>query len=78
MEISSVPLLEATDGVAMITRFYNEFRIEVPLVKWNRHNLTRVSVQGYNTHLDMDKLINALRKLEGFGKKQIRNPRDKF
>jgi selenocysteine lyase/cysteine desulfurase len=28
---------------------------------WNNHKLIRVSVQGYNTHQDIDRLLLALK-----------------
>ncbi len=41
-------------------RLYERYRIEVPLIQWNRHKLIRISVQGYNTRRDVEKLLTAL------------------
>lgn len=55
-----VPLQSETDIAALKTRLYDDFRVEVPLVEWNGNKLIRVSVQGYNTQTDIDRLIEAL------------------
>lgn len=39
---------------------YQRFRIEVPVLSWHGRSLIRVSVQGYNTPEDIDRLIAAL------------------
>ena len=44
-------------------RFYNEYRIEVPLHRWNTHPLIRVSIQAYNNQADTDALLIALSEL---------------
>ncbi len=45
------------------TRLYDEYRIEVPLIDWNGHRLIRVSIQGYNTASDANRLIHAVEHL---------------
>jgi isopenicillin-N epimerase len=50
-----------TEIVALKSRLYEDFRVEVPLIEWNEHKLIRVSVQGYNTHQDIDSLLLALK-----------------
>ncbi|HXF85192.1 MAG TPA: aminotransferase class V-fold PLP-dependent enzyme [Anaerolineales bacterium] len=62
-QMSAAPLPPYTDLAALKTRLYDEYRIEVPLLEWNGHKLIRVSVQGYNTKRDINKLIAALKKL---------------
>ena len=44
-------------------RLYNEYRIEVPLHRWNNKPLIRVSIQDYNEPADADALLKALREL---------------
>lgn len=44
-------------------RLYDEFRIEVPLFKWNGQPLIRVSFQAYNSQADADALVDALTQL---------------
>jgi selenocysteine lyase/cysteine desulfurase len=54
-----------TDIVALKTRLYDEFNIEVPLMEWNGQKLIRISVQGYNIQEDVDCLIEALESCLG-------------
>lgn len=49
-----------TDVPRLKHRLYEEYRIEVPVHEWNGNKLIRVSVQGYNSKRDVDKLIDAL------------------
>jgi len=62
-QMAAAPLPADTDLVALKSRLYDEFRIEVPLVNWNGNKLIRISVQGYNTKRDIDKLCKALTAL---------------
>lgn len=40
-------------------RLFNEYRVEVPIFKWNDHPYLRVSVQGYNDESDIIALVDA-------------------
>lgn len=60
-QMFSARLSAEADIVALKSRLYEEFRIEVPLMEWNGHKLIRVSVQGYNTHRDIDRLLLAFK-----------------
>jgi isopenicillin-N epimerase len=42
---------------------WEEFLIEVPVVRWNGRSFVRVSVQGYNTPADVEQLREALEAL---------------
>ena len=44
-------------------RLYDEYRIEVPLHRWNNQPLIRVSIQAYNDQTDTDALLIALSEL---------------
>jgi isopenicillin-N epimerase len=55
--------IPAGDMEELKRTLYDEFRIEVPVFAWNGLNLVRVSLQGYNTHEDADRLLEALEKL---------------
>ncbi|MEW6093890.1 MAG: aminotransferase class V-fold PLP-dependent enzyme [Chloroflexota bacterium] len=63
LQMAAAPLPDSVDLAALKTRLYDEYRIEVPLIAWNGRKLIRVSVQGYNTRRDVEKLITALREL---------------
>ncbi len=60
LQMAAVPLPGFTDLPALKTRLYDEYRIEVPLILWNGCKFIRVSVQGYNTPRDVDKLVDVL------------------
>lgn len=61
MTVSLLP--PDTDLVELKRRLYDEHRIEIPLIEWNEKKLIRLSVQGYNSKSDMDKLLGALKVL---------------
>jgi selenocysteine lyase/cysteine desulfurase len=44
-------------------RLYAEHRVEAPLIDWNGRQFVRVSIQGYNTQDDADRLIDGLERL---------------
>ena len=60
-QMSLLSLPAATDLAALKARLYDEFKIEIPVIEWNENKLIRLSVQGYNTKRDMDKLLIALK-----------------
>ena len=45
------------------TRLYDEYRVEVPLIRWNGQAFIRVSFQAYNDEADRDALVHALSRL---------------
>jgi isopenicillin-N epimerase len=55
--------LPPSDLVALKSRLYDEFRVEVPLVQWQDRHFVRISIQGYNTRADVDALLHSLRVL---------------
>ncbi len=57
-QMVSIPVPVA-DPPAAQHRLYSEFGIEVPLFVWNGRSLLRVSVQGYNSEADIEKLVAA-------------------
>lgn len=61
-QMVSVPLPE-TDLDALKRALYDDYRIEVPLIRWNGQSCVRVSFQGYNTPSDGDALVRALTEL---------------
>jgi len=62
-QMVAAPLPAETDIVALKTRLYDEFQVEVPLIEWNGKKLIRVSVQGYNIQKDIDRLLTSLKAL---------------
>jgi isopenicillin-N epimerase len=62
-QLTAAPLPADTDPSALKARLYNEYRIEVPLIEWNKMKLIRVSIQGYNSKRDVNYLLRALTEL---------------
>ncbi len=61
-QMAAMPLPPDTDVEQLKTLLYDEYRIEIPLGRWKRRTI-RVSVQGYNTRSDIERLLNALHAL---------------
>jgi isopenicillin-N epimerase len=59
----SIPLPEEISPTKFKESLYDRYKIEVPILAWNGRKLIRVSVQGYNTRRDIDKLMYALERL---------------
>jgi len=55
--------LPQLDAAALKKQLYQEFQIEVPIIKWQGEIMMRVSYQGYNTQADADALVYALEKI---------------
>ena len=53
-------LPDGVDEKELKRKLYEEYRIEVPLFRWNGQPFIRVSVQGYNSQADVDALVEAL------------------
>ncbi len=62
-QMTAAPLPADTGAAVLQSRLYDEHRIEVPLIEWNGHKLIRVSIQGYNTQEDVDRLLSVLNRL---------------
>jgi len=71
LQMAAAPLPATTDLDALKNSLYDEYRIEVPLILWNGRKLIRMSVQGYNTRRDVEKLVEALGILVGGTKSVI-------
>lgn len=48
------------DPVALKRALLDDYHIEIPCYSWGPHTIVRLSVQGYNTAADMDRLVGAL------------------
>ena len=55
----AVPLPDC-DVDAVKNRLYDEYRIEIPVSRWNGIPLIRASLQVYNTRQDVDRVVSAL------------------
>jgi isopenicillin-N epimerase len=59
-QMASLPLPAHLDARQIQTELRQKFNIEIPMICWNGMNLIRLSVQGYNSHTDIEALISAL------------------
>jgi isopenicillin-N epimerase len=55
--------LPVADAFAFTAVLYKQFNVEVPAIAWEGGQYIRVSIQGYNTLADVDRLIEAIRLL---------------
>ncbi len=62
-QMAVAPLPAGTDLISLKARLYDEFRVEVPLTEWSGRKFVRVSVQGYNTPEDLERLFEGLQAL---------------
>ena len=58
MAIAALPT--SIDLIAMKKRLIEDFRVEIPLIRWNGRQFIRISIQGYNNERDVDALLAAL------------------
>ncbi len=59
-QMGLVDLGDVDDLAAFKDHLYDAFKIEIPCMRWNGRNFLRISVQGYNTREDIDKLVMAV------------------
>jgi isopenicillin-N epimerase len=62
-QMVSVRLPSDVDQDWLKEHLYNEFRIEVPVIRWQDQSMLRVSFQAYNDQSDAEALVEALGKL---------------
>ena len=58
MAIAALP--PSIDLTTMKKRLIEDFRVEIPLIRWNGRQFIRISIQGYNDERDVDALLAAL------------------
>lgn len=61
-QMAAVRLPDMALGI-LYRRLCEEYRIEVPIFRWNDHPLLRFSFQAYNDQADADALLDALAEL---------------
>jgi len=59
MQMAAFLLPEGLDGVELQRRLYDEHRVEIPVFSWNGRQTIRISVQGYNSWKDVERLLAA-------------------
>ncbi len=58
MAVAALPLLE--DPQAFKRSLYESHRVEIPVTTWRERQFLRISIQGYNSLQDVDRLIEAV------------------
>jgi isopenicillin-N epimerase len=61
-QMATIPLPDV-NAETLKRRLYEEYRVEVPIGSRDGRSVVRVSVQGYNTRSDIERLTSALREL---------------
>jgi isopenicillin-N epimerase len=56
-----VPLPKIADLAAFKNKLYDDYLVEIPLTEYKDQQFARISVQGYNTKEDINRLITALK-----------------
>ena len=49
------------DNIKLKNIFINDYNIEIPIMKWDNKTLMRISINGYNTEDDINKLLDILK-----------------
>ncbi|MBV9170114.1 MAG: aminotransferase class V-fold PLP-dependent enzyme [Chloroflexi bacterium] len=55
--------LPPCDALELKRRLWDEYRVEIPQTHWGEQPCLRISVQGYNTRTDIERLVDAVGKL---------------
>lgn len=59
-QMGTIPIPHVKDVNELKTRLFRDYKIEIPCLEWNNKHFLRLSVQGYNSEEDIEKLIEAL------------------
>ncbi|HVZ42020.1 MAG TPA: aminotransferase class V-fold PLP-dependent enzyme [Candidatus Kapabacteria bacterium] len=63
-QMSSFLIPDGIDAAALQERLFNEHLVEIPVFPWfNGRSLVRISVQGYNTAADVERLCTGIRAI---------------
>lgn len=60
-QMSAFLLPSQIDGPALQTYLFNEHGVEIPVFEWNDQQTIRISVQGYNSWEDIERLVQGCR-----------------
>jgi isopenicillin-N epimerase len=64
-QMSAFLLPDGIDGAAIQRRLFDEHRVEIPTFPWNGRQTIRISLQGYNTWNDVERLLEGARTVRG-------------
>jgi isopenicillin-N epimerase len=63
VQMATLPLPPGSDVAIIKQRLYDEHRVEIPANQWSEVPTLRISVQGYNTREDIERLLRAVREV---------------
>lgn len=63
-QMCAIPLPDG-DAPELHRRLREEWKIEIPIVSWNARRFLRLSLQGYNSPADVERLLTALSAIFG-------------
>jgi len=59
-QMNTFLLPDRVDGFALQRRLFDEHLVEIPAMLWNGRHVLRISIQGYNTWDDVERLVRAV------------------
>jgi isopenicillin-N epimerase len=62
-QLAISPLPKMADSDAFKDKLYDDYLIEIPLTEYKDQEFARISVQGYNTEEDINRLVTAFKEL---------------
>jgi isopenicillin-N epimerase len=62
-QMATIPIPRVNNLQDFKYRLLSEYKIEIPLIEWENRHFIRLSIQGYNTFMDVDQLFSALNNL---------------
>ena len=51
------------DFIKLKNIFINDYKIEIPIMRWEDKTLIRISLNGYNSENDIEKLLNVMKTI---------------
>lgn len=64
-QMSAFRIPAGVDGFELGRRLFDEHLVEIPVFQWMETQLLRISIQGYNTRQDVERLLSGLRAILG-------------
>lgn len=61
--MGTVQIPVVKDLLELKGRLFTDYKIEIPCIEWQNQHYLRLSVQGYNTAEDINRLVMALAEL---------------
>ena len=61
-QMASIPL-PIDDADVFKKKLLDTYRIQVPVFQWEKNIYLRYSIQAYNSNLDLEKLLSAVKEL---------------